>query len=159
MGTGVSLAPWAPTLCFVSTSLPTSKLVAPEVFWRITLSAYLCFSFHRTLGTAYENARSFRVLHPNTNPRVDVLETWCNSWGFELLMFLSVQVPKLCLCHRFQSTKGRLVWETQAEFRYPLLRDLDWHLNLKLALWMSINKLVEICIPHETNVNVNLIKS
>ncbi len=23
------------------------------------------------------------------------------------------------LCHRFQSTKGRLVWETQAEFRCP----------------------------------------
>ena len=93
-----------------------------KAIWRIAVLVYLRFLLCRTecvrrvkmLVTAlhFIQTRTFRLMS---------FKTWCNSWGFELLMYLSVQVPKLCLCRRFQSTKGRLVWETQAEFRYPLL--------------------------------------
>lgn len=43
-------------------------------------------------STIRENARSFRVLHPNTNPRIDVREFGLTNEivGFELLILVVI---------------------------------------------------------------------
>ena len=130
MGTGGSLAPWAPILAYVSLSLPVSGAVCTGKLLANRYVSFLALIASPYFSTAHAHARNFRALHPNTNPKrglclIDV--HWYGDSWFRIVkpdILLQISEPSLA---RFQSSMKRLAWEPRRNFdtRKSDTHDLD----------------------------------